>query len=178
MKRLLILISTIALVGVGCFGTKSETFETDFIGATYENNEFGFAFDYPETMEVRTRPQEDRSYEYIGMNTDFFASLRDTTELEQPVSLVWMMAIPRTNIEQFSATLEGADEAIKIKSIEEVEINDLTLTKVVNETAMEVDKTHYLLNTEDGLTIIFSVFLNTDEDIAPVLETLRKFSQK
>lgn len=172
MKRLLILLSAVAIAGAGCFGG-SEPAAT-FEGTAYENETFGFAFDYPSNMEVRNRPEEQWDYSYVGKDTKLFASLRDTVITENVDTIAYFLAAPDLSVDDFVAGLEASDEAINVTSREELKVNDLEYTKLVNTTAFGQDKAHYLFELE-GQTIIVSIFLFQDEPFEPLLGTFRLF---
>ena len=175
MKRLLISLSILALVGAGCFGGKTVEDNTPPPNTTaYENSEFGFAFNYPPIMDIHVRKESTRPNTYIGMDVDFFASMRDIDRDVKATNIIYMYSVPSISVDEFVEKLEASDEAIKLLQKEEIEINEIKLTKLTNSTARGIDKFHYLFESGDK-TIILSVFLMEHELFDPVLQTIRKF---
>ncbi|MBU0646075.1 hypothetical protein KJ611_01185 [Patescibacteria group bacterium] len=172
MKKLIIVLSVLALIGAGCNWGKSEP---AFVGTAYENSEYSFAFDYPETMDVHSRDPGLQPYKYLGMDVQFFASVRDVVKDAQPTNLAFLLASPRLTADDFRAKLE-ASGAADLQEVETVKINDLTMYKFTNATAMdpEIMKYHYLFDRGDQ-TIIISVFVGEFGPFEPVLSTFRSF---
>ncbi len=179
MKRLLIALAAVALVGFGCFGKIEPAANTttsapeDWIA--YENTVYGFALSYPTNMELRSRPEEEQTTEYLGLPVKFFASLRDTVRDTKPTPLASFYAAEQVTVEQFMTALTASDpEHVSVKETADVTLGSLPAKKVVSTTALGTDKVHYLL-LKDTTFIIISQFLNEDEALDPVLATLRTF---
>lgn len=178
MKRAFIALALVALTGFGCSpAPTNDQADTSTAAGPYENSQYGFAFTYPDNMEVHVRSDDTRQTEHVGIPVDFFASLRDTKREDKPVNLAYFYAAPNTTTEQFVAALEASDPAVKVKSQESVTINDIAMTKIVNSTAVGTDKTYYLFDGKDGSKVIVSVFLNEDQNFDPVLQTFKTFSE-
>lgn len=168
MKRLFAAICLIALSGAGC--AKSPVFE----GTAYESAEYAFAFDYPSGMEVRTRPEETRDTEYLGIEVEFFASLRDTVKESKPLNVAAFYAAPGLTADAFVEKLVGSGEGIEVTARAKEKHGRLTMTKVTSTTQSGEEKTHYLFERGDK-TVIMSVFLYQAEAFAPVLDTFRAY---
>lgn len=172
MKKLLIVLSVLALVGAGCnWGNTKPAFQ----GTAYENSEYSFAFDYPTTQDVHSRDVEIQPHDYLGLEVKFFASIRDLVKDNVPTNLAFLFASPRLSVDDFRQKLE-ASGAVGIQDVETVKINDLTMYKFTNTTAYdaEIMKYHYLFDRGDQ-TIIISVFVGEDELLEPTLATFRSF---
>lgn len=168
----------VAVAGFGCVGTQRNAAVAPYDASltAYENAQFGFAFGYPSSMEARSREDDVRPTQYIGLNADFFLSLRDTVQDAKPTNVAWFYAIPSLDVDAFGAALvaSSASGSVEVKSVEDVGVGGLALKKVVSSTEMGVDKTHYLLD-RDGQTIVISVFLGQETEWDGVLQTLRSF---
>ncbi|TAK03339.1 hypothetical protein EPO34_04725 [Patescibacteria group bacterium] len=167
MKRLLPILSLIVLAGAGCFAPSFE-------GTAYENAEYGFAFNYPSDMEVRTRPDDVRETQYLGLDVDFFATLRDTVKEAKPLNIAAFYAVPGLTDDAFAAALTGSGAGIAVTSRESEKRGGIRMTKVVSTTESGEEKAHYLFD-RDGKTIIVSVFLTQGEAFSPILETFRAY---
>lgn len=180
MKKLAIALSALALLGAGCqWGNP----EPPFVGTAYENSEYSFAFDYPETMDVRSREASVQPYDYLGMEVKFFASLRDLVKDNVPTNIAFLFAAPRLTADEFRQKLE-ASGAQDIRGPETIQSNGLTIYKFTNSTAAgrdlegeeisALEKYHYLFDRGDQ-TIIASIFIGEHILFEPVLTTFREF---
>lgn len=167
------------LVGAGCLGGSQGTGEyvSPFEdGNVYTNTEFGFAFDYPREFDVHVRPDETRPYEYLGMDVDFFTSFRDIARDVKPTTIFFLYSVDKLSVDEFTATLDATDQTeeneVQIVSVEEVQFNDIEMTKIESTTALGTPKFHYLFDL-DGTTIIVSIFLAETTAAQPTLETFR-----
>jgi hypothetical protein len=175
MKRLFIALLLVPVLGMGCVGAgQSPTGETVVTDNTYKNAQYGFSFAYPTSVEVHVREDSLRPSVYLGLDVDFFASVRDTVREEKPVNLAYFYDAKDLTTDAFTTALTASDASISVKSTEDVTINAIPLTKIVSTTAVGVDKTHYLFTASDGSTIIVSVFLYEEEYFQPIFDTLRK----
>ncbi|MFC1787786.1 hypothetical protein ACFLZY_01045 [Patescibacteria group bacterium] len=168
MKKLLIILVVVMLVGGGCFSKKEPI--PEFAGTTYENPQYQFSFEYPVEMEVRVREEQNRAHQYLGLDVDFFASLRDTFSENKPVNVIYLYAIEGLSVEDFKDQLENSGVSEGIKSEETVKVNGIKMTKIINASAAGDDKTHYLFD-HNGTTLILSVFLYQEEKFESVLQT-------
>ncbi|OGL67228.1 hypothetical protein A2856_04200 [Candidatus Uhrbacteria bacterium RIFCSPHIGHO2_01_FULL_63_20] len=166
MKRLFASAAILMLVGAGCAGRPDEDL------TEYANAQYGFAFDYPDGLEVRVRPDDVRAAKYLGLDVDFFASLRDLTKGEKPENIAFFYAAEGLSADTFVQALEGSGPAIAVKSREDLRKNGIALTKITSTTESGEDKTHYLFD-RGGHTVIVSEFLYQHELFAPILESVR-----
>lgn len=175
MKRLFATLAILAVAGFGCTNPGNDVpTAVDPSWTVYENAEYGFSFAYPSNMELRQREEEDRADDYLGIQVDFFASLRDTVMDSQPTNVAWFYAAPGLTTEAFTEALvaSNAGGAVQVKSTEDVTVNGIAMTKVVSTTEMGKDKTHYLVD-RDGTTLVVSVFLMQEAAWDEVLATMR-----
>lgn len=168
MRRALAIFALFALAGAGC--AKAPAFE----GTAYENAQYGFAFDYPTNMEVRTRPDDVRETQYLGIDVDFFASLRDTVKEAKPLNVAAFYASPGLTADMFVSALEASGPGIKVTSRTVEKRGKLSMTKVASTTEAGDEKAHYLFERGND-TVIVSVFLTQDEAFAPILDTFRAY---
>lgn len=173
MKRLFAALAILAVAGFGCVA-KQEEVAVDPNATVYENAQYGFSFAYPSNMELRQREEEVRADEYLGIQVDFFASLRDTVMDTKPTNVAWFYAAPGLTTDAFAAALvaSNADGAVQVKSMEDVTVNGLAMKKVTSTTEMGKDKTHYLVD-RDGTMLIVSVYLMQEAAWDEVLQTMR-----
>jgi hypothetical protein len=177
MKSLLISLGILMLVGAGCFsvGNLPEEYESPFENPnTYTNTEFGFALDYPETHDVNVRGDDVRSQEYVGIEMEFFASLRDMVREDgTPENIFWMYAKEGLSVEEFTDALVNTGNGhVAISSTETATYNDIEMTKVESTTEVDMPKLHYLFD-RNGTTIVLSIFLHENETSLPFLESFR-----
>jgi hypothetical protein len=125
-------------------------------------------------MEMKERALDQQDSTYAGLNSKFFASLRDTEREKNPTTLALFYAIKDVDYEKFNEALVASDpEFITIKETSDIDQGGILMKKVVSTTAMEVDKTHYLFMGGDSL-IVVSVVLNEEEVFRSVFETMQK----
>lgn len=172
MKKLLAIVTLLALSGFGC--AKSPSVPVEAKPVAYDNAEFGFGFNYAEHDEMRERSAENRPDTYLGKPVDFFASLRDNKRVgeTEAVNLAYFYAFKDLKPAQFKQALLESGENVAVKSMEPVKVNGVLFTKVVSTTDMGVDKIHYLLERNGGL-LVFSVFINEDQNFDDILSTFR-----
>src|SRR3989339_1416758 len=99
MKRTILLVVCFALFGFGCMRSSVPLQPTSVQTGwnTYVNVDYRFSFDYPSGMEMRSRPSEQQATEYMDLPGKFFASLRDVTREDQPVSIAYFYAMDGKN---------------------------------------------------------------------------------
>ncbi len=174
MKKLLSSLALVALVGFGC--ASSAPAPTASSDAHYVNQEFGFTLDHSEAIEIRDREAENRADDYLGLTVDFFASVRNVTREEKPVSLAFFYAVPGLSVEEFTSALEASDPngAVKVIAEEDVDVTNggVAMKKITSTTQMGTDKIHYLWD-HDGTTIIASVIIGEGTEFDPILATLK-----
>lgn len=173
MRRFFAALAILAVAGFGC--TKApDAPAVDPNATVYENTQYGFSFAYPENMDARQRPEEDQPTPYLGMETNFFLSLRDMVRDDKPTNIAWFYAAPGLTADGFVEALSAsnASGAVQVKSTEDVTVNGLEMKKVTSTTEMGTDKTHYLIERE-GTLVIISVFLSETSAWEPVLATMR-----
>lgn len=170
MKKLALALSALALVGAGCqWGNVEPAFE----GLAYENSEYSFAFDYPNTMDVRSREESVQPYQYLGLDVKFFASVRDMVKDTAPANVAFLFAAPRLTADEFYQKLEESG-AGDIQGPKAVKADGLTLHKFTNSTDFGLDKHHYLFDRGEE-TVIISVFIGEHELFEPLIPTFRPF---
>ncbi len=175
MKRLFAALAILAVAGFGCTNAGSDVpAAVDPSWTVYENGQYGFSFAYPSNMEVRQREEDVRPTQYLGVDADFFISLRDTVRDAKPTNVAWFYGASGLTVKAFEAALvaSNANGAVQVKSSEKVTVNGLELTKVVSTTELGTDKVHYLVD-RDGTLVIVSVFLAEETAWEPVLRTMR-----
>lgn len=138
----------------------------------YTSDEYNFAFSYGNDFNAKTREEDNRDFEYLGEDVDFFLSFRDVVSDKKPVSIAFFYALPGGDLERFETMVNDSDKAGEVKRTESMDVNGIDVTKVVSSTAAGTDKTHYLFKRGDAL-IISSVFLNQEDSFEQILETLR-----
>lgn len=169
MKKLLIALSLVALAGFGCAKGPVATNESPSAVA----NDYGIEMTLPDGVEMRAREDKNRATEYLGLEADFFASLRDTVRDEKATNLAYFYAVSKISADDFKAALEASNAtgAVKAKSIEDVTVNGIAMKKVTSTTEMGEDKVHYLFDAKDK-TIIVSRFIGEETEFEPVFATL------
>lgn len=178
MKRLLATLAVISLVGFGCVGGESvpvDGAEATSTGTRYENAQYDFALDYPVNIEARVREEEDRQTKYLGLDADFFLSIRDVDREDKATTLAYFYAIPGLTTDAFTSALtaSNAEGAITVKSVEDVEINGVEMKQIVSTTEVGSDKTHYVFDG-DGTPVVASVFLEEQEAFDAVFQTIAR----
>ena len=183
MKRLAIILASLALVGAGCFGgQEEETLEKnlvfEFDGTTYTSDTYGFSIDYPTNMEMKVRPPENQDTSYLGLPMKFFVSLRDTVREADPLSIAYFYAAENLTLEAFEAALVASDPPnISVSAKETYTQGGLTITKVTSTTAMGENKLHYLFPSGTSMIIVSQIMLE-DEAFDPIIQTLRQAETK
>ncbi len=174
MKKLFAAIALIALTGFGCATTQSSA-PAGEKSSTYQNTQYGYAFDYPEHDEVHVRDEAVRPDLYLKHPVDFYASLRDAhrPKEEKPVNLAYFFAAKDWTLAQFKQALLESGPNVAVKSMEPVVINHVTFTKVVSTTDLGIDKIHYLLD-RNGTLLVFNVFIREDANFENVFKTFRE----
>lgn len=175
MKKLLIAAALLALVGFGCAkgsAPAATVVPADFVNS-YENSQFGISFAFPAGVEMRQREEENRAQKYVGIDVDFFASLRNVVRDEEATNLAFFYAAPKLSVDDFEKALvaSNADGAIAVKSTEDVAVNGIAMKKITSTTEMGVDKVHYLFDAKDS-TIIVSRFLYEEGEFEPIFATI------
>jgi len=175
MKRTILLVVCFALFGFGCMRSSVPLQLTSVQTGwnTYVNVDYRFSFDYPSGMEMRSRPSEQQATEYMDLPGKFFASLRDVTREDQPVSIAYFYAMDGKTIDQFLEALKASDsQNVLIKETVDMEKGKIQMKKVVSTTALGVDKVHYLF--VDGTTlVVISQFMNENVAFEPIIQTVR-----
>jgi hypothetical protein len=175
MKKLLIALTIVVLAGFGC--TKAPAAETGGPSADgswpYMNADYGFQMTLPPGVEMRQREEENRPMKYLGLDADFFASLRDVERESKATNLAFFYAMPTMSTEDFAKALEASDATgdVKVTSTEDVTINGIAMKKVTSTTEMGEDKVHYLFEAKDK-TIVVSRFLNEEVAFEPIFATI------
>lgn len=169
MKKFLLVLSIFAVAGFGCANGPGGT---DGIGP-YVNSDYGISMTLPTDVEVRTREDENRPTKYLGLDADFFASMRDTVRDEKATNLAYFYAVSKLSADDFAKALEASNAAgaVKAKSIEDVTINGILMRKVTSTTEMGEDKIHYLFDAKDK-TIIVSQFIGEEKEFDPIFATI------
>lgn len=174
MKKFLVLFAALVLVGAGCAKPVPVDPGPGFVGTAYENREFGFAFDYPDYVGVNVRKDDARAFTYNGIPVDFFLSIRDVVRESVPENLAYVYAAQGLSQDAFVQSITDTDPNASVTSIQPVTFGDLEMVEIVNTTDIGDPKTHYLFDV-NGTTIIISVFLGEEENIAPIMKTFRHF---
>ena len=173
MKKLLAIAALLVLAGFGCAKAPAEDPTATFT-ETYENAQYGFSLRHPENVEVRVREEENRKDTYVGKDADFFASIRDLKRVGEtaPINLAYVYAMPHLTPAQFKQALLEANADSAVKELAPVQMNGITVQRMVNTTQMGEDKIHYLLERADGTLVVFSVFIGEEPNLKPLLNTL------
>ncbi len=163
-------------LGAGCItgGKNSQlTPAVDVPGwDTYQNEEFGFLFQYPEKYNLNKKDSEQRT-KYLGEDVRFVLSLSDPTQGEKPENIIFVYFKEGMDIEAFKSVLfDSYVEDVEIVSEDEINQGGIVMTRLENTTSVSTNKVHYLQEREDGL-LIFSVFLYELDDFEEILKTLR-----
>lgn len=172
MKRLFFVATMFVLLGVGCTSSQ-KTYQPGKDSLIYYNPEYAFVLNHAQGIEVRNRAQDVRAFKYVGLDVDFFASIRDLVSSKEPESYAYLYAAQGLSVEAFVQALDASDPSVEILSVEKMPINDLSVTHVTSTTQAQIDKHHYLFET-DGMTVIISEFLHKQEAFEPILKSLRK----
>jgi|GEM_PF-2044860 len=171
---LFVVVVAVIVGGIFYFQPKqTDTAGEEAVSTEYRNEQYAFSFTHPSEMEVRIREEANRQTDYLGLPVDFFISLRDVEREAKPLNIAFFYAAPGLTVDAFKTALEASDPAsVKVTSTEDVEINGLKMTKVINTTALGADKQHYLFD-RNGQTVIISVFLTEEPNFEPVLQSLK-----
>ena len=140
----------------------------------YENTEFNFAFQYPDEYNLNRKDADQRT-KYVGQDVRFILSLNDPTQGEKVENILYVYYFEETELATFKETLlasYGEEEGIEFVSEEVVNQGGLVITKLVNTTAIDTDKIHYVFEHEGGL-LVYSVFLFEAEAFDEVFKTLK-----
>lgn len=177
LKRLFASLTVIVVLGFGCTSTITPKAESpaEELSTGYQNSQYGFGFDYPKSMDVHNRTDETRATDYLGMNVDFFVSLRDVVMDTKPTTVAYFYAVtPQITSDTFKASLEASSPngAVKVTNVEDISINNIDMKKITSTTEMDQDKTHYFFQQADS-TIIVSVFLNQEALFDGVVKTFQ-----
>jgi heme/copper-type cytochrome/quinol oxidase subunit 2 len=179
-NKLFWLIAVVVIVLAGIYGYMSYADSGDNQAAEqvpelpndYTSEEYNFTFSYGNDFNAKTREEDNRDFEYLEEEVDFFVSFRDVVTDKKPVSIAFFYALPEGNLEQFERMINDSSKAGEVKGTKQLDVNGIAVTEVTSSTAAGTDKTHYVFKRGDNL-IITSVFLNHKETFQPVLETLR-----
>lgn len=169
LKRLLASLTLLAVAGFGCAAP------VPLDTTAYVNEQYGFSFGYPSNIEVRVREEENRETQYLGLDADFFASVRDTVRDKKATNIFFLYALPGATVDSFTAALAASnpDGTVQVTSVEDVEANGFEAKKVISTTEMGRDKTHYLFEA-DGALVVASVFLTEEAVFETMFQTFRR----
>ncbi|MFH1404710.1 MAG: hypothetical protein ABIH21_01270 [Patescibacteria group bacterium] len=170
MKKIFIIVAMLVFAGAGCIYSEHSGSINDFPN-TYENQEFGFSYGYPQNMDIHVREGENRVFNYMNQDVDFFGSLRDLSRSERPDNIIYMYAVDGAVSDKFEQIITDSGLSEGIVSNEVMKVNNLKVRKIVNNTQSQDEKAHYIFEN-NGKTIIFSVFIGEDERFWPILKTL------
>ncbi|NBS41899.1 hypothetical protein EBS80_04565 [bacterium] len=172
MKKLLATLTLLSLVGFGCIVDKAPVPVAS--DTTYVNAQYGFSLDHTKDVEMKDRDEKNRATKYLGLDVDFFTSIRDTVREAKPVNLAFVYAAPGLTADAFSAALVASDPtgAVTVKLAEDVAMGDVTMKKITSTTQVGTDKIHYLWD-DHGTTIVFSVFIGENAEFDAILGTLK-----
>lgn len=178
-SKLFFVLAVIVIAAAGIYGYMSATNDTNNgpeevdqeLSNTYESPDYNFGFAYSNDYNANKRKEENRDFEYLGEDVDFFLSFRDMVSDKKPVSIAFFYALPGGDVEQFEQMINDSDKAGEVTAVNDLDIGDLGVKEVVSSTAAGIDKTHYVFEREGGL-IVISVFLNQKEAFQPTLNSL------
>lgn len=169
-----LLLCLCLLGGFGC--TKGpDVVSSETVSSTNEgfsSTNFGYMFSHPTYLEVNERPEERWAYTYLGKDMLFYGSLRDTARAEKPESLMYLYAWPKANVQDFVDALTSSDATISITSEEDMDVGTAKMKRIISTNASQTPKTHYVWE-HNGYLLIFSVFLNEEEAVDPILRTIQ-----
>jgi hypothetical protein len=171
MKRLIATLTLFVLAGAGC-AAKAPTPHAAEGMTTYENAQYRFAIDHPKEVEMTERAEDLRKTKYLGIDVDFFASLRDTVKEDKPLTLASFYVAKGLSVDAFKKALEASGPGIKVTKIEDMTVNGVKLVKVTSSTEAGEDKFHYLY-VHGGQTLVIGEFLFVHDEFAPILATFR-----
>ena len=148
---------------------------------TYENQEYGFAFQYPGKYTFKDK-EEGEDLNYMGTEMVFLFSLSDPTVVEGVEPLLYGFFAPDMTLDQFkevtAAGYGGVEGTGQIVSEEIVQQGGMNLIHLQNSTAMAENIKHsYIEERDDGL-LIFSPFIYQEEHWEEMLPTLRGIGGK
>jgi len=167
MKKILLIGAALAFLGFGCAP------KAPYLGQTYTNDVYGFAFDYPKEFEIHRPIEEHRTFDYLGLSVDYFGAVRDLSRSEKPDTIIAMYADETLSIDDFVKALEASNEKVKVTSTKRDRIGKIEVTTIASTNEADIEKHHYLFDV-DGKTIIFSEYLNEQERTLPIVQTLRR----
>lgn len=172
MKKLFAIAALLALAGFGCTTPAAEDPTATFT-ETYQNSQYGFSLRHAPDINFRVREEENRKDTYVGKEADFFLSIRDTVRVgeTEPLNLAFVYAIPKLTLTQFKQAFLEENPNAAVTALAPVTMNGVELQRMVNTTDMGADKIHYLLE-RNGSLVIFSVFIQEEDNLKPILNTL------
>ena len=170
-------LAAVAVIGIAVWATMSSPptplEESAPTTIAYQNTEFGFAFDYPTSREAKSREPDVQDSSFLDLDAKFFLSLRDTTREEKPVTVARVYSIESVSLEQYTIALEASDPGnITVKETSDLTQGGLAMKKIVNTTAIGIDKTQYLF-WKDSTLVVIEVILQEEPAFDPVFATLR-----
>ena len=167
MKQLLLTCSLILFVGFGC--SKPETAVIQNL-TTYQNTEYGFAFDY-DGAKFEAVPSVDRKQKMYGLDADLFASLRDNSR-GQAFNIINFYAKEGLTSGDYVKAIEASGPNNKVKSQIQVTKGKIRMMEIVSSTDSGTDKDHYLFD-RNGTTIVLSIAIQEEGTNTPMLSTFR-----
>ena len=172
-----VLLAMLVFTGWGCAGDSNDSLPTiEPTWGVYENQELGFAFQYPEEYILNVKEVGDTA-SYMGKEMGFILSIQVPTHIA-PESLLYVFYDQDMNLDQLKEIIatgygdvEGAGQILQEETMNQ---GGLDLVLLENTTAMEgASKTNYVATLENGL-LIFSPFLGKEVNWQEILPTLRK----
>ena len=171
-----IVIGCLLLFGFGCKQVAKVPVEPEKPLQTYTSSDYAFALDYRYPFEVKERDVAIRPQTYLGLDTSFFASVRDLVTDTTPMNLAYVYAYtPARSVDELIGALEKSGPGIHLEKKETMTIHGIEVTKLLSSTQSGDKKTHYVFDT-NGSTIVFSVFLYLEDAFQPILDSLRPSS--
>jgi hypothetical protein len=173
-----IVLVVLVATGWGCSSGPEENLPTiQPTWETYENQEYGFAFQYPGKYTFKDKEIGD-DLNYMGTEMVFLFSISDPTSVEGIEPILYGFFAPDMTLDQFkeitAAGYPGAEGAGQIVSEEVIRQGGMDLFVMQNSTAMaENIKSSYIEVSDDGL-LIFSPFIYQEEHWDEMLPTLRE----
>lgn len=174
MKKLLAVGALLAFAGFGCAKPAPAPVAVVAFPVLYQNVQYGFSFRHAEDIDVRVREEQNRKDTYAGKDADFFISVRDLVREgeKEPLNLAFVYAFPHLTPAQFKQVFLEANPNAAVKDLAPVTLNGVAMQRMVNTTDMGTDKIHYLLERADGTLVVFSVFIQEEDNLKPILETI------
>lgn len=173
MHKLFATLALVSLVGFGCVVNEVPA-PAASTTTMYVNQQYGFTLEHSQDVEAKDREEKNRATKYLGLDVDFFVSIRNMVRDEKPSSLAFAYAVPGLTVDAFTAALVASDPtgAVAVTSVEDVTEGAVTMKKITSTTQVGSDKIHYLWD-DRGTTIVFSVFIGEDVEFDPILATLK-----